>query len=183
MLNQARQFTCERRSWLLLAASALLLELIALVFQYGMDLKPCVYCIYVRLAVFSLLAVALITAIRPGYKPLRTFGFLGWAGASAWALSLNLSLHAKQTAPPTLFGSTCDAIPNFPAWAPLHEWLPSVFMPTGDCSDSPWSFLGLSMAQWLIGLFVAHLLLCLLFWLTTLTEKRSGGECCGGSCH
>ncbi|SDJ75873.1 Thiol:disulfide interchange protein DsbB [Ferrimonas sediminum] len=183
MLTQAQQFTTQRRSWLLLAGSALLLELIALFFQHILELKPCVYCIYVRIAVLALMAVSLITAIAPTSLWMRRFGFLGWAGASAWALSLNLTLHAKQTAPPTLFGSTCDAIPNFPAWAPLHEWLPSLFMPTGDCSDSPWSFLGFSMAQWLIAVFSVHLLLCLLFWLSSLKKSASNSECCGGGCH
>ncbi|TKB54255.1 disulfide bond formation protein DsbB [Ferrimonas aestuarii] len=182
MLIQLHAFASQRRSWLILALGAFSLEIMALIFQYGMDLKPCVYCIYVRLAFFALMLVALIVAIAPEKNWLRKLGFLGWSATSLWALSLNLTLHAKQIEPPSLFGSTCDAIPNFPSWAPLHEWLPGVFMPTGDCGDSPWSWLGLSMAQWLVGVSSLLLLIAAIFWLADLYRPKKK-ECCGGGCH
>ena len=42
----------DRRAWFLLAFSAIVLELVALLFQFGMGLDPCVKCIYERVAVF-----------------------------------------------------------------------------------------------------------------------------------
>ena len=44
----------------------------------------------------------------------------------------------------------CEFIPNFPTWAPLHEWIPFLFEATGDCGDISWQFLNYSMTQWMI---------------------------------
>ena len=50
-------------AWLLMAFTALALELTALWFQHVMLLKPCVLCIYERCALFGVLGAALIGAI------------------------------------------------------------------------------------------------------------------------
>ena len=51
----------ERKwSWGLLFASAFVLELIALYFQYVMDLKPCIMCIYQRTAVVGVMLAAIL---------------------------------------------------------------------------------------------------------------------------
>ena len=52
MLYKISDWAEQRWAWALLFASALLLELVALYFQYGMDLKPCIMRIYQRTAVF-----------------------------------------------------------------------------------------------------------------------------------
>ncbi|MBV2095670.1 MAG: disulfide bond formation protein B, partial [Candidatus Thiodiazotropha sp. (ex Codakia orbicularis)] len=53
-------FTQRRLPWLLLASSALILEGAALYFQYGLELDPCVLCIYQRAAVLGIFLSALI---------------------------------------------------------------------------------------------------------------------------
>ena len=47
-------------------------------------------------------------------------------------------------------------MPNFPSWAPLHEWLPRIFAATGDCGDIDWQFLDMSMPQWMIVIFAIY---------------------------
>ena len=65
MMNDHRSFHQKRAAWLLLAASAFALEAAAIWFQYGMQLDPCVMCIYERLAVVGVFAAGLIGAVLP----------------------------------------------------------------------------------------------------------------------
>ena len=54
MLHFFKTLSVQRSGWLLLLISALALEGAALYFQYGMELQPCVMCIYERVALFSI---------------------------------------------------------------------------------------------------------------------------------
>ena len=60
-----RHITRERSAWLLLGLSAVFLEVCALLFQHGLGLRPCLMCIYERLAVIGLFGSALIALIDP----------------------------------------------------------------------------------------------------------------------
>ena len=57
MLRYLNQCSRGRGAWLLLALTALALELTALFFQHVMGLKPCVMCIYERNALFGVQAL------------------------------------------------------------------------------------------------------------------------------
>lgn len=63
MLRFLNQCSQGRGAWLLMAFTALALELTALWFQHVMLLKPCVLCIYERCALFGVLGAALIGAM------------------------------------------------------------------------------------------------------------------------
>lgn len=152
----------RRAAWIALALTGLALEGSALVFQYGLQLQPCVLCIYIRIAVLGLVAAGLVGAIAPGKRVLRFLGFALWAGAAVEGLLLSRELIAVQAADPYSFEATCSFMPKFPAWLPLHEWMPAFFMPTGSCTDDVWQWLGLSMAQWLQGVFIAYLVVLVL---------------------
>jgi len=156
-VNRITGWTTRRGPWLALAASGVLLEAIALYFQYGMGLQPCVMCVYIRLAVLGLIAAGLVGAIAPARPAVQFLGFAGWAVAAAQGLALSRELIVIQEAGPYSLEVTCSFLPKFPAWMPLHEWLPHFFMPTGSCTDDVWQLLGLSMAQWLQWVFLAYL--------------------------
>ncbi|GAA5213045.1 disulfide bond formation protein DsbB [Corallincola platygyrae] len=147
----------KRWPWLLLGASALALELCALFFQYGMDLAPCIMCIYERVAMLGVLLTGFITAIAPQYLWLRLTGFAAWLVSGVWGLLLAWE-HVQLQINPSPF-NTCDFEPNFPSWLQLHHWLPVFFEATGDCGEIAWSFLGWSMPQWLVVSFVIYTLL------------------------
>jgi len=57
----------------------------------------------------------------------------------------------------------CDIVPNFPAFLPLHEWLPSIFGATGECNENSWQFIGMGMASWLQIIFSIYLVIALIF--------------------
>ena len=141
--------TTRSKPWLLLALSALVLELIALFFQYAMDLAPCIMCIYQRVAICAIILAGLVGFAGYRFLVMRIFAYGLWATGAIWGLFIALEHVEKQTNAGSLFFS-CDIFPNFPTWAPLHNWLPFMFEATGDCGDINWQFLGYSMPQWMV---------------------------------
>lgn len=137
------------KAWLLLAISALGLEFCALYFQYIMDLAPCIMCIYQRVAIFSIFFAGLFGYFTCQHIIGRLLSYTLWAVGAIWGLLIAIEHVDMQGAAFSLFFS-CEIIPNFPSWAPLHEWLPFLFEATGDCGDINWQFLEYSMPQWMI---------------------------------
>lgn len=168
------RFTHSRLSWLLLAVTALLLELVALYFQYGMKLEPCVMCIYQRLALFGILMAGLIGMTAPKLTLVRILSALVWVISATWGLKLALTLVEMQANPSPF--STCSFLPEFPTWMPLHEWFPAVMLPTGMCTDVPWEFLGITMAQWMVVIFCGFLAMWLLFLVPMLTGHHKHSQ-------
>ncbi|MEA3303846.1 MAG: disulfide bond formation protein DsbB [Pseudomonadota bacterium] len=156
LMGFLKQTSKKRFAWLLLALSALLLELSALYFQYGkMELQPCVLCIYERVAVMGILLAGLIGAIAPQLLIFRLAGFLLWGISAVWGLMLALE-HSGIQQNSTM--ASCDFLAKFPTWAKLDEWFPLLFNPTGFCDEIQWQFLGYSMPQTMIGIYVLYLL-------------------------
>ncbi|MCW8865877.1 MAG: disulfide bond formation protein DsbB [Colwellia sp.] len=156
--------TTNSKAWLLLTLSALALELCALFFQYAMDLAPCIMCVYQRLAIASIILAGLVGFA--GYKFLitRVIAYGLWATGAIWGFLIALEHIDMQANSGSLFFS-CDIIPNFPSWAPLHQWLPAIFEATGDCGEISWQFLGYSMPQWMVlvyGVYSAAFLLVII---------------------
>jgi len=141
--------------WLLLALSALGLELCALFFQYFMDLAPCIMCVYQRLAIASIILAGIVGFIGHNFLLTRLVAYGLWATGAIWGLLIALEHVEMQANNDSLFFS-CEFIPNFPSWAPLHQWLPAVFEATGDCGDINWQFLGYSMPQWMVIVYAAY---------------------------
>ena len=161
----------QRWSWGLLFASALILELVALFFQYGMDLQPCVMCIYQRTAVFGVMFAALIPLLKNNLIT-RLIGYAAWAVSGIWGLLIAIEHVDIQTAANPFF-ATCEIVPNFPVFMPLHHWLPNIFAATGDCGNIDWVFLGMSMPQWMIVIFAVYSALFAAVFLSRLLYRRS----------
>ncbi|STJ55445.1 disulfide bond formation protein B [Escherichia coli] len=92
MLRFLNQCSQGRGAWLLMAFTALALELTALWFQHVMLLKPCVLCIYERCALFGVLGAALIGAIAPK-TPLRYVAMVIWLYSAFPRCAVNLRAH------------------------------------------------------------------------------------------
>lgn len=155
--------TTSARSWWLLAFTALALELTALGFQYIMGLAPCIMCVYQRVAIWSIFFAGIFGALAPHFVLSRLVAYVLWGTGAVWGLLIALEHVDMQSAAGSLFYS-CEFIPNFPKWAPLHEWLPALFEATGDCGEISWQFLGYSMPQWMVvvyGLYTAALAIVL----------------------
>ncbi|MEY8709421.1 disulfide bond formation protein B [Mangrovibacter phragmitis] len=159
MLRYLNQCSRGRSAWLLMAFTALALELTALWFQYVMKLQPCVMCIYERCALFGILGAALLGAIAPK-TPLRFVAMIIWVYSAVRGLQLSWE-HTMLQLHPSPF-AVCPFRADFPTWLPLDKWVPQVFVATGDCSVRQWEFLTLDMPQWLVGIFAAYLVVAVL---------------------
>lgn len=154
MLTLLSKLSESKNAWGLLFASALCLELAALTFQHVMNLQPCIMCIYQRTAVFGIMFAAL-PAMLINNVITRFIGFLGWGISAIWGLLIAIEHVDIQTAINPFF-ATCEIVPNFPSWAPIHQWLPNIFGATGDCGNIDWSLLEMSMPQWMIVIFAIY---------------------------
>ncbi|WNC73658.1 disulfide bond formation protein DsbB [Thalassotalea psychrophila] len=169
MLKTLNEFVLNPRSWWLLAASALCLEFSALFFQYGLGLEPCIMCIYQRVAILAIMAGGVIGAIGNNLLTSRLIGFSLWAVGAIWGLLIAIEHVDIQSNAGSLF-YTCDLIPNFPKWMPLHEWFPALFEATGDCGEISWSFLGYSMPQWMIVVYGVYTALFAIFFSSRIVN-------------
>jgi disulfide bond formation protein DsbB len=163
--------SADRRAWGLLFLSALGLEIFALYYQHAMDLRPCIMCIYQRTAVFGVMFAAIPAMLVNNFFT-RLISYISWGTSAIWGLFIAIEHVDIQTALNPFF-ATCEFVPNFPSWAPLHEWLPNVFAATGDCADINWSFMDMSMPQWMIVIFAIYATIWAVMLLSRIIVKRS----------
>jgi len=148
MLQQFKRLSMQRWGWALVVLSSLGLLATALYFQYGMNLQPCIKCIYVRSAFSGILLAGIIGLMAPANTLVRMTALLGMLCAAIFGImQANELLQIEQLLAEGGFFS-CALFAEFPNWLPLDKWLPSVFEPTGSCGDTSWLFLGKSMAFW-----------------------------------
>ncbi|MFT4937661.1 MAG: disulfide bond formation protein DsbB [Paraglaciecola sp.] len=170
ILHKIAQLSVSRTAWLLLFLSAMSIELAALYFQYFMELRPCIMCIYQRVAVFGIM-FSVLPVLLLNNMLTRLLAFFGWGLSAIWGLVIAAEHVDIQTAANPFF-ATCEFVPNFPAWLPLHEWLPNIFAATGDCGDINWSLMDMSMPQWMIIIFALYSAVWLISLLSRLWVKR-----------
>ena len=173
MLITLKTLSTKRSFWLFLIFSVLALEGAAVYFQYGMGLAPCVMCVYERAALFVILGACVIGILAPQFLILRLLSFLIGIISALKGLAIALKHTDYQLHPGPW--NQCSAFAEFPKSLPLDSLIPSLFHPYGECSDVVWSFLGLSMAQWLIVIFAGYLvvfIILLISQLAKITKKR-----------
>ena len=123
--------------------------------QFQLDIQPCPFCIFQRIAFAALGIVFLLGGLHAPRAPggRRAWSLLafvaaavgaGYAGRHSWV----------QLNPPAM--PSCGPGLNF--IVEQHSWLGAarkVLLATGDCSAIDWQFLGLSMPMWCLVFFVA----------------------------
>ncbi len=161
----------NKNAWLLLAVSALGLELAALFFQYALELKPCIMCIYQRVAIWGIFLAGILVYLGHQQVLVRIIGYALWGTSAIWGLLIAIE-HVEMQTSTTSFLFGCEIIPNFPTWAPLHEWLPALFAATGDCGEINWQFLDYSMPQWMIVVYGIYTVLFTAILLARLGYRK-----------
>ncbi|WP_373818006.1 disulfide bond formation protein DsbB [Glaesserella sp.] len=174
MFQYFKELSLTRGAWLLLVISCAVLEGIALYFQHGMGLNPCVMCIYERIALLAILIAGLIGLLAPRFAIIRWLALLlGLYGAGkGLALAVKHTDYQLNPAP----WNQCSPFVEFPSTLPLNKWFPNLFEATGDCSQITWQMWGLSMPQWLIAIFAVYLGILLLVTLSQFKRSRRRGR-------
>ncbi|AVJ56423.1 disulfide bond formation protein DsbB [Idiomarina sp. OT37-5b] len=165
------QWPARQTPWLLLFLGTMLLFVIALYFQHGMGLEPCVKCVYQRAAVLGIALAALVGGLGYKFWLTRWLGLLGWGYAAFEGLRIAYDHWDLQTSKNAFF-AVCESAPNFPAWLPLHEWIPGFFAAPGLCGDIDWAFLGMGMPGWMTFIFAGLLSLAVIVALLHLIRGR-----------
>lgn len=125
----------------------------ALVFQYGMGLEPCPLCIVQRWFVIAVGLVLLAGALhnpRAWGRRLYGIGVVALAGLGAAVATRQVWLQHLPLGQVAGCGADFDyMLQNFP----LLKTVTSLWAGTSDCAAVTWSFLGLSMAGWMLVCF------------------------------
>ena len=118
--------------------------------QHVLGLEPCPLCVFQRVAVLALGFIFLAAyAHNPGRSGARVYGGLAVVAAGAgiafaWRQLWLQSLPADQV--PECGPGLNFIMDVFPFW----EAVKMVFQGSGDCAKIDWTFLGLSMAAWVL---------------------------------
>jgi protein dithiol:quinone oxidoreductase len=146
--------------------------LTALYMQHIMNLEPCALCITQRILIIAIGTVSLIAAIHsPARLGIRLYSstcvILAIIGGGFSARHIWLQ-HLPKDLVPACGPNLSYLIENFP----LSEALSVLLRGDGNCADTLWTFLGLSIPGWTLVAFIA---LGLYFvWLAVrLTNRRS----------
>ncbi|MDR0622690.1 MAG: disulfide bond formation protein B [Deltaproteobacteria bacterium] len=169
-----------RPLWLLGGFGALGLELFSvLYFQNYLGLFPCEYCVKIRSAMIAIFFGAMVAAVNPRLILFKLIGYATTLGAAIWGLSMSVALeiiNLNSANIPGWFQPCSISNVAFPLGLKLDRWLPRHFAPEGICGeDSQWFFLGFSMTQWLILVYlviITGLTLMLLSWLVSAINAR-----------
>lgn len=161
----------NKKAWQLLAMSALSFEFAALFFQYYLELKPCIMCIYQRVAIWAIFFAGLLGSFAHQYTLARIASYALWGTGAIWGLIIALE-HVEMQSAKFSFLFSCEFVPNFPSWAPLHEWIPALFAATGDCGNIDWQLLGYSMPQWMIIVYGIYTAMFTVMLLARLQQRK-----------
>ncbi len=170
MFRTIKILSSHRLLWAVLIWSAIIFEGTALFFQYGMGFSPCVMCVYERVALFCILFSCLVAWFAPQSWFWRILGLI-LALISSIKGTLIALKHVDFQLHPSPWNQ-CEILPDFPHWLPLDKWLPFLFHPTGSCSDKVWTFLDLSMAQWISVMFIVYVIVFIVILISQFISTQ-----------
>src|ERR1041384_1874526 len=111
---------------------------------------PCPLCMFQRVCIGTLGIVFLLAGVhRAGVTGARIYGFLVFlaAGATVWVAGRHVWVQAQPAGTVPACGAPLDALLNM---FPLLEVVRKVMTGGGECGVIDWTFLGLSMPQWVL---------------------------------
>lgn len=132
---------------------------VALGFQYLMDLEPCPLCIMQRVAIMMTGTVLLLAALHnPGQTGRRIYGVLtmltalvglGIASRQVWLQ------HLPEDQVPDCGPGLDYMLEAFP----LDKALALIFKGSGECAEVQWTFIGMSIPEWMMVFFSLFIVL------------------------
>ena len=131
--------------------------------QYYEYQDPCPLCILQRVAFMALAAIFLVAAV---HGPGRT-GAIVYSGLLVTAAGIGAAIAARhvwlQSLPPSQVPECGPGLEFMLNRFPLVQALEKILAGSGECAESAWRFLGLTIAGWslvwlvLLGLYAAYL--------------------------
>lgn len=156
--------------WLGLVVLGLGLEATALYYQYVLKYYPCVLCIHVRIWVAGLILVSAAALPLRRFRPARIVAHLLTVVIAAGLLERSWRLLGIERG---WLEGDCSFDSGLPAWLALDQWFPKVFGIEESCGYTPELLFGITMAEALILLSAALLMVTVPMVVATL--KTGGG--------
>lgn len=151
------------RNFLLIALLCGGLIASALYLQHALGQDPCYLCIVQRVFVSAIGTIALVAFFHnPGPSGRRLYGFsiaLTALVGSGFSLRQLWLQHLPADQVPICGPPAEYLFERFP----IDKWLPLLLQGNGDCAKVDWTFLGLSIAGWMLIFFL--LLAIFALWL------------------
>ncbi|BAZ92835.1 disulfide bond formation protein DsbB [Thiohalobacter thiocyanaticus] len=170
MLERLNRIGTSAFYWLALLVLVLLLEGVALFYQYRLDYWPCVLCIHVRIWLAALGLLALLMLALRRLRGGALLGHLATAGIGLGLLERAWLLLGTERG--FIEDAGCGMDLGLPAWLALDDWLPWLFEAQTSCGYTPELPLGITMAEALLAFSAALTLLGLGLALATLAAGR-----------
>ena len=127
---------------------------VALYLQHYAHLEPCPLCVFQRVSLMSMGIVALIAFIHnPAALGRRIYAGLSLVGALAGVGVAGRHVWLQHL--PADEVPSCG--PGLDYWMdtfPLQEVIQKVFRGSGECAKVDWTFLGFSLPEWTLMMFV-----------------------------
>ena len=144
--------------WLGLAIFCVVLEAIALYYQYVLGQLPCVLCIHVRMLLFLLLILSVLGFFTRKLPGAGLALMVPVAGAWAWMVERSYQLLGTERG--WIMGE-CQMQSGLPDWLALERWMPWLFEIHEPCGYTPFVLFRITMAEMLIVISVIFLVVCL----------------------
>jgi disulfide bond formation protein DsbB len=147
MLHQLTKFFHSIWYWIAVIATGVLMEGIALFYQYGLGEPPCVLCIQSRFWVLTAMFFAVIGLVTRKYPLGRLLSQAGVIAAVGVLLQRSYTTVQIERG---LYEGQCGMDPGFPSWFSLDTWFPQFFEVWTMCGYTPNFLFGLSMGEGLL---------------------------------
>ncbi len=155
----------NRFYWLAYIVGGMGLLLVALFYQYVLEEYPCVVCIQIRLWISLLVVVAAGGLLLRNNRLINLFMQLGIVLAAVGFVERSYLLLGTEKG---FIFSDCGFDAGLPAWFAIEQWLPWLYQVEASCGYTPDILFGITMAETLIVLSIALLLLSTSVAIATL---------------
>ncbi|MEC7119311.1 MAG: disulfide bond formation protein B [Pseudomonadota bacterium] len=134
----------------------------ALYLQHGQGLEPCPLCVFQRVGLMGMGAVALVAAL---HNPNARWARRVYAGLASLSILWSVGVAGRhvwlQNLPPDQVPACGPGLDYWMEVFPLRDVLSKVLSGSGECAEIDWTLLGLSLPVWSLTFFSVLLLVCL----------------------
>ena len=142
--------------WVFYIITGVSLLITALYFQHSLEELPCVVCIQIRLLISLLVIVSVIGLLGLNNRVLNSLAHLS---VIAIAVSFVERCYLLLGTEKGFVFADCGFSLGLPSWFAIEDWLPWLFRIETSCGYTPEILFGITMAEALMLLSVALLLL------------------------
>ncbi len=139
--------------------------------QHFQGLEPCPLCIFQRIAYIAVGIVAFIAAI---HGPKKIFSIIYFSIIDLFALCGAVIAGRQvwlQHLPEDKVPACGPGLEYMMDVFPFMEMLSMVFQGSGECAEVQWTFLGFSIAEWSLLMFVLIILTCTIGTIMNLKKS------------